>query len=236
MPEVRAAAVIAAGGSGRRVGGYVAKQFLVLAGEPVLLRTLRVFLGHPAMESIVVALPPEAAASPPSWLADLDARIRLVAGGAERGDSVAAGLEAVPEDCDVVLIHDAARPLVTRGVLDRVIAAAARGVGAVAAVPVADTIKEVDAARRIVGTPDRRRLWQAQTPQAFPRALVLDAYRRAAAEGIAATDDAALVERFGGAVEVVEGSTENLKITRPADVVLAEAILARRGRGGGDGA
>lgn len=228
------AAVIAAGGAGRRLDSGVAKQYLVLAGEPVLLRALRPFLAHEAVERIVVALPRPDAERPPAWLTQLDPRIVVVSGGAERSDSVARGLEAVPEDVDIVLVHDAARPLVTRAVLDRAIAAAARGVGAVAAIPVADTIKEVDSERRVVSTPDRTRFWQVQTPQAFPRALLLDAYRRAAEKGIAATDDAALVEAFGGLVEVVDGSPENLKITRAGDLVLAEAILARRARGGTD--
>ncbi len=234
MADPSVAAVIAAGGAGRRLDADVAKQYLVLAGEPVLLRTLRVFLAHPAVRLIVVALPMADAEEPPGWLSDLDGRIVVVRGGAERGDSVARGLEAVPAEIDVVLVHDAARPLVTRAILDRAIATAARGIGAVAAIPVSDTIKEVDSAGRIVSTPDRRRLWQAQTPQAFPRALLAEAYRRAGEEGITATDDAALIERYGGVVEVVEGSSENLKITRNGDVALAEAILARRGLGGAD--
>lgn len=225
--RTRAAVVIAAGGSGRRMGG-ARKQFAELLGEPILLRALRPFLEHPAVTCAVVALPPEHVDSPPAWLAGLDERVVLVAGGAERGDSVRHGLDAVPESVDVVLVHDAARPLVTRDVIDRALAAAAGGVGAVAALPVADTLKEVDAIGRIVRTPDRARLWAAQTPQAFPRALLADAYRRAAAEGVRATDDAALVERYGGTVVVVEGAAENLKVTRPADMILAEALLRAR--------
>lgn len=228
----RAAVVIAAGGSGRRMGG-TRKQYLELAGVPILARSLRPFLTHPAVEWAVVALPAEDAADPPGWLVGLDPRVEVVAGGAERGDSVARALEAVPPAADVVLVHDAARPLLPSAVIDRVLEAAATGVGAVAAVPVADTLKEVDAGGRITATPDRRRFWRAQTPQGFPRTLLLEAHRRAAAEGFGATDDAALVEWCGGTVVVVEGAPENLKITTPADLVVAEALLRAGAAGGG---
>jgi len=224
---VRAAVVVAAGGSGQRMGG-VRKQYLELAGEPLLAHALRPFLALSSVEWVVVALPPDDAVAPP-WLAHLDPRVRTVAGGAQRSDSVRAGLNAVPEDADVVLIHDAARPLVTSAVIRRAIDRAATGVGAIAGVPVADTIKVVEAGA-IVDTPDRRRLWQAQTPQAFPRAMILDAYRRAAQDGVAATDDAALVERYGGHVVVVQGERSNLKITTEADLAVAEALIRERAR------
>jgi 2-C-methyl-D-erythritol 4-phosphate cytidylyltransferase len=218
---------MAAGGAGRRMGG-VRKQYLELAGEPLLLHALRPFLAQTSVEWVVVALPADDP-EPPAWLAHLDARIRTVPGGVERGDSVRAGLEAVPEDADVVLVHDAARPLVRAAVIERAIAEAATGVGAVVSVPVADTIKVV-ADGVIAETADRSRLWQAQTPQAFPRAMIVDAYRRAAADGAAATDDAALVERYGGRVVVVEGDRSNLKVTTEADLAVAEALLREPGR------
>lgn len=225
--ERRAAVVVAAGGAGRRMGG-VRKQYLELLGEPVLVHSLRPFLAHPAIGWAVVAIPAEDLQDPPKWLTGLDPRIILVAGGAERGDSVRLALEAVPEEAEVVLVHDAARPLVDRGIIDRALAAAFRGVGAVAAVPLADTLKEVDAEGRITATPDRRRFWRAQTPQAFPRRLLLDAARRAEAEGYEATDDAALVEHYGGEVIVVEGSADNFKVTTPVDLIVAEAVLRSR--------
>lgn len=223
----KAAVVIAAGGAGRRMGG-LRKQYLELLGEPVLVHSLRPFLAHPAIGWAVVAIPAADLADPPGWLTGLDPRIRLVAGGAERGDSVRLALEAVPEEAEVVLVHDAARPLVDRGTIDRALSAALGGVGAVAAVPLADTLKEVDAERRITATPDRRRFWRAQTPQAFPRRLLLDAARRAAEEGYEATDDAALVEYYGGTVVVVEGTPENLKVTTPVDLQVAEILLRAR--------
>jgi 2-C-methyl-D-erythritol 4-phosphate cytidylyltransferase len=226
--SVRAAVVVAAGGSGRRLGG-VRKQYLELAGEPLLLHALRPFLATAEVDWVVVALPADDP-EPPAWLAALDTRIHTVAGGAERGDSVRAGLEAVPEEAHVVLVHDAARPLVTVTVIQRAIVQAAKGVGAIVAVPVADTIKVV-ADGVIIETADRRLLWQAQTPQAFPRAMIVDAYRRAAADGLAATDDAALVERYGGRVVVVEGERSNLKVTRESDIAVAEALLRERAEG-----
>jgi len=226
--KVRAAAVLPAAGSGRRLGG-VRKAFLPLAGEPLLLHALRPFLAHPAFEWIVVAVHPEDAASPPAWLAALAPRVAVVEGGAERGESVERALAAVPEAAEVVVVHDAARPLVTRELVDRTVEVAARGAGAVAAVRATDTVKEVDGRGRVVRTLDRDSLWHAQTPQAFPRALLVEAYRRARADGVRAPDDAALVERCGGTVLVVEGSPENLKVTGPADLVVAEALLRRRG-------
>lgn len=219
---MRAAAVVVAGGSGRRFGGPVRKQYLEIGGEPVLLRAVRPFLHHPRIASVVVVLPPEDVADPPRWLASLD--VTIVGGGAERGDSVLHGLRALADDVDRVLVHDGARPFITEDVIDRVLDAEG---GAIAAVPVTDTIQRVDADGVIVDTPDRASLWQAQTPQGFPRAALLDAYRRAAEDGTGATDDAAIYARYAGPVRVVMGSHRNLKVTRPEDLPVAEAIAAQ---------
>ena len=222
---MRVAAVLPAGGAGLRMGG-VRKQYTELAGEPVLLRSLRPFLEHPEVEWVVVVLPAGDVDDPPF---ELPAGVTVVAGGAERGDSVRNGLAVVPEAADAVLIHDAARPLLPGVVVERVLRAIGGGTGAIAAVPVADTLKRVDADGRITATVDRSGLWRAQTPQGFPRATIAEAYARAAAEGVTGTDDAALVERYGGRVTVVEGDTRNLKITRPEDLRLAELLLAEGG-------
>jgi 2-C-methyl-D-erythritol 4-phosphate cytidylyltransferase len=221
----RVAVIIPAGGAGSRMGG-VRKPLLELCGEPLLARALRPFLERGDVHCIVVALPRELHESPPAWLA-ADPRVRTVEGGAERSDSVRNALAAVPADAEIILVHDAARPLVTAAIIERCVAAAAEGRSAVAAVPVVDTIKEVDDGGRVVGTPDRRRLWAAQTPQAFPAGVLRNAHRRAAADGVGATDDAALVDRYGGTVIVVAGAPENIKITTPADVALAETLLQR---------
>lgn len=216
----RAAAVVVAGGSGTRFGGPLRKQYLEIGGEPVLLRAVRPFLHHPRIASVVVVLPPDDVAHPPAWLAGLP--LTVVGGGAERGDSVFNGLAAVDEDIDRVLVHDGARPFVSADVIDRVLGAEG---GAIAAVPVTDTIQQVDADGVITSTPDRSTLWQAQTPQGFPRAALLDAYRRARADGITLTDDAAVFARYAGPVRVVPGSPRNLKVTRPEDLPIAEALL-----------
>ncbi len=218
---MKAAAVIPAGGAGLRMAGDVRKQYLALEGKAILLHALRPFLEHPSVEWVVVALPSEDLRDPPVVF---PGGVILVEGGEERGDSVRRGLEAVPAEADVVAIHDAARPLLTGAVLDRTLRVAADGVGAIAAVPVADTLKRVDHGV-VVETVDRRSLWRAQTPQAFPRAMIMDAYRRAEADGVRGTDDAALVERYGGRIEVVEGDVRNLKVTRPADLELARRLL-----------
>lgn len=213
-----------AAGAGRRMGG-VRKAFLELDGQPILLRAIRPFLETPGVECVVVALPPDRAAHPPAWLTGADPRIRVVAGGATRGDSVAAAVAALPAEVEVVLVHDGARPLVERGLVERCLRAAAAGRAVVAGVPAVDTLKEVDARGRVVRTPPRGRYWHAQTPQAFPRRLLERACRRARADGVEGTDDASLVERLGGGVEMVEGSPRNLKVTRPEDLVLAERLL-----------
>lgn len=219
---------VPAAGEGRRMGG-VRKPFLELSGEPILLRALRPFLRHPSVVAVVVALGEEDFRSPPGWLTGEDPRIRLVRGGETRGDSVRAALEALPESVDVVAVHDAARPLVTGQIIDACLAKVTAERGAVAGWPAVDTLKEVDEVGRIRGTPDRARLWHAQTPQVFPRDLLMRAYREAQALGLVDTDDAALVERIGGEVVMVQGSPFNLKITRPEDLPLAALFLGRQG-------
>lgn len=225
--SVRAAAVLPAGGAGRRMGGAY-KPLLEVAGEPLLLHALRPFLTFSEIEWVVVALPAGIASAPPAWLLALDARITLVAGGDERGASVANALAVVPREADAVLVHDAARPLVSRALVQRALLAATDGRCAIAAIPVTDTIKEVDDDARIVGTPDRHRLRAAQTPQVFPRAVLIDAYARAARDGWVATDDAALVARTGRSVTIFPGDPENIKVTSPSDLDVAAALLRRR--------
>jgi len=215
---------IPAAGLGTRMGG-VRKPFLELAGQPILFWALRPFLRHPRVLAIAVALGEEDAAQPPEWLASLDERIRVIRGGATRGDSVRAAVDALPPGLDVVAVHDAARPLVTSEILDRCLSAVGPGRGAVAGWPAVDTLKEVAWGGRIVGTPNRDRIWHAQTPQVFPRDIIVEAYRKALDDGVSDTDDSALVERIGGEVVMVSGSPFNLKVTRPEDLPLAELFL-----------
>jgi 2-C-methyl-D-erythritol 4-phosphate cytidylyltransferase len=177
----------------------------------------------------VVVLPRAYAGDPPPRLFQCDLeRLVVSVGGRARGDSVYNGLEDLPESVRVVLVHDAARPLVTGDAIDRVIAEARAGRGAVAALPVVDTLKEVDAEGRIVRTVERTGLWRAQTPQGFPRDVLLQAHVAARRAGLEATDDAALVERLGVPVVVVRGSERAMKVTDAADFDRAEALSALR--------
>jgi 2-C-methyl-D-erythritol 4-phosphate cytidylyltransferase len=219
--------VVVAAGRGTRVGGELPKQYLPLDGVPILLRSIRPFANHPDVAQVVVVLAPAEAERPPAFLAELMGEtLAITAGGRERSDSVAAGLRALRAGCDVVLVHDAVRPFVDREVIDAVIAHARAGEGAVAAVPVSDTIKEaVGADPTLIGrTVPRAGLWRAQTPQGFPRRLLEQAYAQAGAGASGATDDAALVEDCGGTVRLVPDSPRNMKITTRDDLAVAEAL------------
>ena len=219
--------VVPAAGLGCRMGAP--KQFLKLAGEPILRRALRPFLGYPGVEAVVVALPPNRVAEPPDWLIESDKRIHVVSGGLSRRDSVWAALQVLPSGLDVIVVHDGARPLVSSVVVARCIEVAAVGIGAVAGFPAVDTLKCVDGEGIVTETADRSELWHAQTPQGFPGHELIEAYRRAVSEDWLVTDDAELMERTGGQVMMVESSPSNLKITRPSDLDTAEALLERRG-------
>ncbi len=214
-----------AAGAGVRAGPGEPKQFRPILGVPMLLRALRPFPSHPEIGHVVVALPPAYVERPPEWLGKLlGDRLALVAGGAERADSVRAGLAALPRDAAVILVHDAARPFVGRATIDVVIARARAGVGAVAAVPLADTVKEVVEDHRITKTVVRDRLWRAYTPQGFPRAMIVQAYAALHPDGPPPTDDAEVCERAGFPVEVVTDSPHNVKITTSEDFRIAEAL------------
>ncbi len=217
--------VIVAAGAGVRAGPGEPKQFRPILGVPMLLRALRPFTSHPEVLHVVVALPPAYVERPPEWLGKvLGERLGLVAGGAQRADSVRAGLTALPPDAAVILVHDAARPFVSRGTIDVVIGRARAGVGAVAAVPLSDTVKEVVEQNRITKTVEREHLWRAQTPQGFTRAMIDRAYAALRRDDPAPTDDAEVCERAGFLVEVVTDSPYNVKITTTDDFRLAEAL------------
>jgi len=205
--------------------GGVRKAFLELADRPVLLWALEPFLGLvPPARAIVVAVPPDLAASPPAWLTALP--VRVVAGGAERSDSVRAALAALPPEVEVVLVHDAARPFPTTALVDRVRRAAAAG-PVVPALPVRDTLKRVRD-DRVDATVPRDGLWQAQTPQGFPRPLLAALHEQAADVGLHPTDDAALAEWAGHPVHIVPGEVTNFKLTEPDDWPLALAWAQAR--------
>jgi len=216
-----AAAVIVAGGRGERLGSP--KQFLPLGGIPLLLWSILSFEAHSEVGEIVVVLPAAAAAEPPQWLKGRS--LRCCVGGETRRASAGAGVLSVGSGADFILIHDAARPFLTSGLTDRVLAAAAEVGAALPVVPVSDTIKRVEG-RRVVETADRSRLGRAQTPQAFEAGLIRELHARAAEKGSDASDDVALCEAEGHPVAAVEGDPWNLKITTPADLALAEWLVA----------
>jgi 2-C-methyl-D-erythritol 4-phosphate cytidylyltransferase len=222
--------VIAAAGKSERLGGGAPKQFRPVAGVPLLLRTIRPFLSHPEVAQVIAVLPTSVAADPPAWLGDLvGERLRAVAGGATRADSVAAGVGVLQEECSIVLVHDGARPYPSRPVIDAVIAAARNGSAAIAAVPLHDTLKEaggeMDAGSPTVrGTVSRAGLWRAQTPQGFPRATLEAAIARAGTRRGMATDESQLVEEMGERVLLIRDSETNLKITTEDDFRIAEAL------------
>ncbi len=213
------------------MGGPVPKQFLSLGGEPLVVHCLRILQTADTVDQIVLAVP----AGDLDYCAnDLVKQLgfskvtKVVAGGSERQDSVRHALEHVTEGTEIVLVHDAVRPFLTGQMVNEVVAMAGKHGAAIIALPVRDTVKQVGSDHVIQRTVDRRPLWLAQTPQAFRRQWLQEAHRRAHAEGIHATDDAYLVEWLGHSVMVVEGSGENIKVTRPEDMVIGEAILASR--------
>ncbi len=237
------AAVVVAGGEGKRMGGTVPKPYLELGGRPVLVHSLQAFEQAPGVREVILVTREEDLALARQQVVErygLAKVTRVVAGGRERQDSVYRGLQALGEAVEVVAIHDGARPLVTVEIIERALEEVCRHPAVVVSVPVRDTIKETCGGEGegpwVAGTLERRRLWAVQTPQVFRRDLVERAYREAMDRGFYGTDDATLVERLGVRVKVVPGSEENLKITTPCDLAVAEALLcARQGAGGGPG-
>lgn len=226
---MNAYAIVLGGGSGARMGGELNKVLLPIRGVPAIVRAIAPFTGL-CTGVVVVAreidLPLMRAVVARFGLGR--AVCAVVAGGAERQASVARGLAAVPGDADVVLVHDGARALVTEAVVRRALDSALAFGSGVAAVPVSDTVKRADADGMVLETLDRSQLYAMQTPQAFRAADLWLAHERAAQGGYTATDDAALLERAGLPVRLCEGDRENIKLTTPFDLRLAEALLAAR--------
>ncbi|HTE47713.1 MAG TPA: 2-C-methyl-D-erythritol 4-phosphate cytidylyltransferase [Gemmatimonadaceae bacterium] len=218
--------VIVAGGSGSRAGGAELKQFRWVAGKPALLHSLQTFMSRPDVISVVCVIPRNYVADPPPWIFQCDVdRLMLAPGGRSRTESVANGLEDLPDEASIVLIHDAARPLVGDDTIERVVSSVRAGTATIAALPVVDTLKEVGDDGQITRTVERERLWRAQTPQGFPREVIVRAHREAKAQRLSATDDAALCERLGIPVCVVRGSERAMKITDESDFARAEALF-----------
>lgn len=225
------AALIVAAGRGSRAGDGPPKQYRLVGGKPLLTHSLAAFLEHPRISTVRVVIDPADTAHYDAAITPAASLGPAVHGGATRQASVLAGLEALAQlSPDIVLIHDAARPFVSAGLIDRALAAIGETgiVAAVPGTPVVDTIKTVDHAEAVTGTPDRSRLRAIQTPQIFDFAALLAAHRRAAAASdIAATDDAAVMERAGHPVRVFAGDPANMKLTYPPDFEAAERLMTR---------
>ncbi|HEU4996199.1 MAG TPA: 2-C-methyl-D-erythritol 4-phosphate cytidylyltransferase [Gemmatimonadaceae bacterium] len=219
--------VIVAAGDSTRTGGKELKQFRWVAGKPMLLHSLQTFMARPDVVSVVCVVPQAYVPDPPPWIFQCDVdRLLLSIGGRTRTESVSNGLEDLPDEASIALIHDAARPLIDDALIDRVIAKARQGICAVPGLPVVDTIKEADDSGQVVRTVERTRLWRIQTPQGFPRELIERAHREARAAHATATDDAALCERIGIPVHVVQGSERAMKVTDETDFERVEALFA----------
>jgi 2-C-methyl-D-erythritol 4-phosphate cytidylyltransferase len=229
----RIVAILPAAGLGTRMGAEQPKQFLELDGVPLVIFTLRRLAACAQITDFIVATRAEDVdpLGKRISLEKMSQPVRVVRGGGTRQESVARGLAEAPADAEIVLVHDAVRPFVTREQIERVIAEARARGGAILGIPAIDTVKEVKRASlpedvaRISQTIPRERIVLAQTPQAFHASVLKEAFARAEQDGVTASDEAGLVERLGREVFVVQGSERNIKITRPADMELARFYL-----------
>ena len=227
------AAIITTAGQGKRMGGDKPKQYLDIAGRPIIVHTLERFAEVQRLGHLIVVVPP---ADANSFKNDILERYgfpghwRVVAGGAARQDSVMNGLTALPDDVDVILVHDGVRPFIDPEIIEKSIDAAAEFGACVVAMPLKETIKRVGDENTVSETIDRRVLWGAQTPQTFKASLLREAYESAFRDKVVGTDEAMLVERIGHKVKVIKGDYRNIKITTTDDLVLAEAIAAHWGK------
>jgi len=226
--------IIPAAGRGKRMkkGEKLSKQYLPLGGKPILVHTLLAFEECASVGEIILAVGEEEIDYCQSAIVKkfgLRKVKRIVTGGERRQDSIYNALKNVGKDCRVILIHDSVRPFVTGEIIQRTIEEAGAHKAVATAIPVTDTIKEGNGQGLVEKTLDRDRLWSIQTPQGFDSDLIKEAYSRAYKENFYGTDDASLVERMGHPVKVIEGSHENIKITTPEDLIIAEAILREMG-------
>ncbi len=228
--KMKTTAIIAGGGSGKRMLSQGNKLFIEIGGIPVLAMTAAVFGSAEIIDEIVIVVPSDEMERTKAVVksSSLKKVTNIVAGGPTRQASVSNGLAAMAPDADIAVIHDAARPFITREIIVRAVNEIKTCRAVIVGVPVKDTIKTLDDKGFISNTLDREFLWQAQTPQVFDAALIKEAHDRARKTGFEATDDSRLVERFGEKVKMIQGSYENIKITTPEDIKIAEAILRSR--------
>jgi len=230
---MKAIAIVPAAGTGERMGTNRKKPYLLLNQRPLLYYTLTALDSIASIAQIIVAVAPGDERFCQQQVLEkfhFNKSIQLIPGGSSRQESVRRLLDRVPEDAQLVLIHDGARPLITPELLEQAITETRVWKATVLAVPVKDTIKSANDTLQIEKTISRERLWAIQTPQTFERSVIREAHQRASQEGFIGTDDAALVERMGVQVKIVMGSYDNIKITTPEDVIVAEALLKNRNR------
>lgn len=224
----KVAAIIVAGGSGKRMGMNIKKQFIELDGKATLAHTIEVFNKCKIIDEIIVVVgkaDKEKVRTEIVSRYDYSKVTQIVEGGKERQDSVYNGLMSVSDEVQYVMIHDGARPFISEEILEKAFIMTKERHATVVAVPVKDTIKVVNEALEVEGTPNRSTLWSIQTPQSFKKELLMEAYAYAKEEGLTVTDDSMLVEAYGKKVYIVEGDYNNIKITTPEDLVLGQAIL-----------
>lgn len=228
---MKTSVVIVAAGRGERFGGDIPKSFVDLNGKPMLAYSIEVFESMKEVSEIIIVTRPELIGS--FWEKtfhkfDFKKIRHIIPGGATREDSVWEGLQRVSENQEVVLVHDAARPMIQFNLIEKIIAASFEWGSAIPALKVKPTLKEVDAEGFIVKTQDREHLWEAQTPQGFRVEVIRNAFEKAGRDRIKATDDAFLVEQAGGRVKIVDGDPENIKITTQEDLKWASLVLTGR--------
>ena len=220
--------VVPAGGRGVRMGSSVPKQFLTFGDVPLLVYALRIFESSSIISEVVLVVPEDDCVYCRDHIVStygLKKVSQVVGGGRRRQDSVLNGLKATNPNSDIVVIHDAVRPFLTETMIANVVEAARKHGSAIVAIPLRDTVKLVNVDGLIKETLSREELWAAQTPQAFRRDILLRAHEQGETDGVDATDDAFLVERMGLSVSIVEGSSDNIKVTRPEDLQMGQAIL-----------
>ena len=220
-------AIFPAAGASRRMGGGVNKNFMELMNVPILIRTLKTFSKVERVNFLIVVVAEHEVETVKELLRGISELKpwQVTIGGSERQHSITNGLKLLPDDAEIILVHDAARPLVSVRTINDVIDAAERFGGAIAAVPSKDTINVIDSEGFVKATPPRAELVNVQTPQGFRREILLRAYDKAAEENFLGTDDSSLVERLGIKIKIVAGNYENIKITTPEDIHIAETFL-----------
>jgi 2-C-methyl-D-erythritol 4-phosphate cytidylyltransferase len=227
---MKTVAIIPAGGSGKRMQGRLPKQYLSVGGTPILVHTLSVFQLSPDIDEIVLVVLEEDIQMVRQMIAESRgiSKVRhVLAGGEQRQDSVRNGLAVIGDDVEIVLIHDAVRPFVSGDLIHLAVREAEKHGAVTVGMPVKDTIKRVDQNGGVLETLDRQVLWMTQTPQAFKRSIIQEAYRKADEDQFYGTDDASLVERMGFRVEMIAASYANIKITTPEDLLMAEFLIKR---------